>query len=202
MSVTVQVGEGGGSHCPCVGCSHPAHPGPTVAGDGGAARSCCLSCFPQCPQCAFTQGLHTGIQKPPGNNSKHQEANSRGVCLFLCHNLEILYQILPWNLRIGAKVCPHQIPSFQILHIPNLPPGCPGLAPGCPGLALVSPGLPPVCPGLAPWVPGLAPPPPGSSAWHQRSCMPLPNRVHSLVASFQAPDRRYLVGRKVRMACN
>ena len=41
------------------------------------------------------------------------------MCLFLCHNLGILHQILLWNLRIGAKFSGHQISPFQISHIPN-----------------------------------------------------------------------------------
>ena len=41
--------------------------------------------------------------KPSGNDSKHPEANIHGVCLFLCHNLGILYQILHWHLRRSGK---------------------------------------------------------------------------------------------------
>ena len=68
--------------------------------------------------------MTAGIKKPPGNNSKHQEANRSGVCLLLCNNLGILNQILPWNLRIGAKFCLQQISPFQISHVPNAPPVC------------------------------------------------------------------------------
>ena len=65
------------------------------------------------------------LQKPQENNSKHQNAekeeiratnqrpigttNIHGLCLFLCHNLGILYQILKWSFRIGAKFSPHLV---------------------------------------------------------------------------------------------
>ena len=71
----------------------------------------------------------TGIAVPlkllSGNNSKPQEANSRGGCSFLCYNLGILHQILPWNLRIAGKFCPHQLPPFQMSHVPTPPPPLP-----------------------------------------------------------------------------
>ena len=60
--------------------------------------------------------MAASIQKPPGNNSKHQEANSRSVCVFLCHNLGILYQILPWYVGIGAKFYLHHFPIPNIAH--------------------------------------------------------------------------------------
>ena len=45
-----------------------------------------------------------------------------GACVFLCHDLEFLYQILPQYLRIRAKFPPHQVSPFQTLHVPIPPP--------------------------------------------------------------------------------
>ena len=45
-----------------------------------------------------------------------------GVCLFLSQNLAIVYQFLPWHLRICAKFSPHRIFPFQILCVTTPPP--------------------------------------------------------------------------------
>ena len=72
-----------------------------------------------------------------------------GVCLSLCHNLEILYQILPWYLRIRAKfhrtaLCHSKFCTFQILptsthwYYTVVPKGGSAVAPFYPPLNVLS----------------------------------------------------------------
>ena len=66
------------------------------------------------------QEITGAIQKPPRNNSNqpkaHRKSTIHGFCLFLCHNLGILYQISKWHLAIDADFF-LQMSTFQILHV-------------------------------------------------------------------------------------
>ena len=71
--------------------------------------------FSRCHFSAFgmdsLQEITATIQKP-----------TVGLCVFLYHNLGILYQIVRWCLRIGANFSPNQISPFQVSHVLNPPP--------------------------------------------------------------------------------
>ena len=74
-----------------------------------------LACaVPLCPRAS-------GKSEQPTKGPWERTPTVPGLRLFLCRNLGIGTKLSQWHSKIGAKFSLHQLPPFQMSHVPNFP---------------------------------------------------------------------------------